>query len=108
MHLSHYNADNAVGIIRGQTCFNIAIPQGVLKFSFGRDVPPRNLKVDPYKYQFFKKNDPFIYQSAQFLPKFLANSPDFAKICLNLSQFWLKFGGIKIKKTHSYAKFCVL
>ena len=28
---------------------------GVLKFGFGRDVPPRNLKIDPYKYQFFKK-----------------------------------------------------
>ena len=24
--------------------------RGVLKFGFGRDVPPRNLKVDPYKY----------------------------------------------------------
>ena len=30
-------------------------PGGVLKFGFRRDVPPRNLKVDPYKYQFFKK-----------------------------------------------------
>ena len=29
--------------------------RGVLKFGFGRDVSPRNLKVDPYKYQFFKK-----------------------------------------------------
>ena len=29
--------------------------RGVLKFGFGRDVLPRNLKVDPYKYQFFKK-----------------------------------------------------
>ena len=28
---------------------------GVLKFGFGRDVPQQNLKVDPYKYQFFKK-----------------------------------------------------
>ena len=28
---------------------------GVLKFGFSRDVPPRSLKVDPYKYQFFKK-----------------------------------------------------
>ena len=25
-------------------------PEGVLKFGFGRDVPLRNLKVDPYKY----------------------------------------------------------
>ena len=29
--------------------------RGVLNFGFGMDVPPRNLKVDPYKYQFFKK-----------------------------------------------------
>ena len=29
--------------------------EGVLKFGFGRDVPPLNLKVDPYKYQFLKK-----------------------------------------------------
>ena len=28
---------------------------GVLKFGFGRDVLPWNLKVDPYKYKFFKK-----------------------------------------------------
>ena len=33
----------------------ITVLQGVLKFGFGRDVPPQNLKVDPYKYQFFKK-----------------------------------------------------
>ena len=29
--------------------------QRVLKFGFGRDVLPQNLKVGPYKYQFFKK-----------------------------------------------------
>ena len=33
----------------------ICLARGVLKFGFGRDVPPWNLKVDPYKYQFFKK-----------------------------------------------------
>ena len=32
--------------------------RGILKFGFGRDVLPRNLKVDPYKYQFFKKKEP--------------------------------------------------
>ena len=37
-------------------CFVAKVaPGGVLKFGFGRDVPPQNLKVDPYKYQFFKK-----------------------------------------------------
>ena len=34
------------GVIRGGE---------VLKFGFGREVPPQNLNVDPYKYQFFKK-----------------------------------------------------
>ena len=28
----------------------ISRPRGVLKFGFGRDVLPRTLKVDPYKY----------------------------------------------------------
>ena len=32
-----------------------ATSRGALKFGFGRDVPQGNLKVDPYKYQFFKK-----------------------------------------------------
>ena len=59
-----------------------------------RDVPSWNLKVDPYKNKFFKKSDLFIYQSTQFWAKFRAKSPDFSKICLNLSQFWLKFGKI--------------
>ena len=43
---------------------------GILKFGFGRDMPLLNVKVDPYKYQFSKKSDPFIYQSAQFGTKF--------------------------------------
>ena len=34
---------------------HVVDPGGVLKFGFGRDVLPWNLKVDPYKYQFFKK-----------------------------------------------------
>ena len=29
--------------------------RGVLKFGFGKDVPPQNSKVDPSKYQFFKE-----------------------------------------------------
>ena len=40
----------------GETHLKSCFPRGgLLKFGFGRDVPPRNLKVDPYKYQFFKK-----------------------------------------------------
>ena len=55
----------------------------VLKFGFGRDVLPRTLKVDPYKYQCFsRKSDPFMYQSAQFGAKFWAKSQDFSKILL--------------------------
>ena len=33
----------------------ILLPWGVLKFGFSRDVLLQNLKVDPHKYQFFKK-----------------------------------------------------
>ena len=33
-----------------------------------------------------------MYQSAQFGVKLWAKSPNFSKIFLNLSQFWLKFG----------------
>ena len=29
--------------------------QGVLRFGFGRDVLPQNLKEDPYKYQIFQE-----------------------------------------------------
>ena len=72
----------------------------VLKFGFGRDMPLQNLKADPYKYQFSRKSDPLIYQLAQFLAQFWAKSPDFSKIFVNLSQFWLKFG--KILKINPY------
>ena len=50
--------------IHAQKCFEDPIPSrwqppgGVLKFGFGRDVPPRNWKVEPYIYQFFQKSDP--------------------------------------------------
>ena len=53
---------------------------GVLNFGFGRDVRSQNLKADPYKYQFFKKSDPFIYQLVQFWgPNFEQNHPIFPK-----------------------------
>ena len=35
-----------------------------------------------------------MYQSASFWAKFWAKSHKFSEIFLNLSQFWLKFGGI--------------
>ena len=59
---------------------------GVIKFGFGRDVPPWHLKVDPHKHQFFKKSEPFIYQSAQVWAKFWAKSPDFSKIIISKNQ----------------------
>ena len=69
---------------------SLSIPEGLLKFGFGRDVPQRNLKVDPYKYQFFKKKWPIHIP----IGPIWAKSPKFSIIFLNLSQFWLKFGKI--------------
>ena len=62
------------------------------EFGFGRDVPPPILKVDPYKYQFFKKKWPIHIPIGPIFGQILSKSPDFSKIFLNLSQFWLKFG----------------
>ena len=67
-----------------------------VKFGFGRDVPPRNLKVDPYKYQFFKKKWPFhkaigpilaqiFEQNRLIFPKF---SYIWANFGSNLGTFW--------------------
>ena len=44
--------------------------RGVLKFGFGKDTLPWNLKVDPYKYQFFKKKWPIHIKTDQFWPAF--------------------------------------
>ena len=64
---------------------------GVLKFGFARDVLPRNLKVNPYKYQFFKGKVTHLYTNRpNFWAKFWAKSPDFSKI----PWIWLKFGKI--------------
>ena len=67
---------------------------GVLKFGFGMDVPPQNLKVDPYKYQFFKKSEWIHTPIGPTLGQILSKINRFSKIFLNLSQFWLKFGKI--------------
>ena len=76
----------------------------VLTVGFGRGMPPWNLKVDPYKYQFVKeKVTPFIYQSALFLPKFWAKIPDFSNESI-LAKIYEHFA----KSTHSYTNFCVL
>ena len=62
-------------------------PGGVLKFGFGREVPPRNLKVDPYKNQFFKKKVTQSYTNRPtYGPSFEPNRPifpNFGKILKN-------------------------
>ena len=50
---------------------------GALKFGFGRDVPMWNLKVDPYKYQLFKKKWPIHTNQTNFGPNFEQNNPIF-------------------------------
>ena len=66
---------------------------GVLKFVFGRDIPPRNLKVDPYKYQYFKKKLPIHIPNGliwgQILSKiarFFQNNIKFEPILANLGK----------------------
>ena len=82
---------------------------GVLKFGFDRDVTPWNLKVDPYKYQFFKKKWPI----------YIPIRPNFEQNHLIFPKFWLKFGKIlKINpftyqimlfmRGHSYTKRLIL
>ena len=41
--------------LSSQMILQQTLGRGVLKFGFGRDVPLRNLKVDPYKYRFFSR-----------------------------------------------------
>ena len=93
---------------KARLCCGIKFPRGVLKFGFGRHVPLQNLKVDPYKYQFARKSDPFIYQSTQFGAKFWAKSPNISKIFLNLSQFFIyqstQFGAKFWAKSLNFSK----
>ena len=81
---------------------------GVLKFGFGRDVPPQNLEVDPYKYQFFKKRVTHTYTNLLNLgPNFKQNLPifqHFLKVKPILDQIWENFE----KLAHSYTRFCIL
>ena len=65
---------------------------GVLKFVFGKDVPPQTLKVDAYKYQFFKKKLPIHLPIGPIWGQIWAKSPDFSKFFKNfgsnLGKFW--------------------
>ena len=78
----------------------------VFKFGIARDVPPRNLKVDPYKTIFFSRIvDLFIYESIQFWAK-LSKITRFFQNCLTfktiLVQIWENFEKKKKKTTHSH------
>ena len=70
-------------------------------------MPLQNLKVDPYKYQFSRKREPFVYHSALFRAKFWAKVLDFSKKNLKfesiLAQTWeiLKNQPIHIPNLHS-------
>ena len=86
---------------------------GGIKFGFGRDVPLQNLKVDPYKCQFFKKKWLIhmpIY--AQLWAKFWAKSPNFSKIGSNLGKFWkinpFIYQILQFIRGHSYNKRLIL
>ena len=69
---------------------------GLLKFGFGRDVQPRNLKVDPYKYQFFKKKWPIHIPFGPIFGKILSRIARFFQNFLKfepvLAQIWASFG----------------
>ena len=80
---------------------------GVLKFGFGRDVPPRNLKVDPYKYQFLKKKWPIHISIGPILGQILSNVNQFFQNFLKFEQILAQIGEIFEKSTHSCTKFCI-
>ena len=70
------------------------LPGGVLKFGLGRDVPPWNLKVDPYKYKFFKKKWPIhipigsiFGQILSKITRFFQNFLKFEPILAQISEF---------------------
>ena len=63
------------------------MPGGVLKFGFGRDVPPRNLKVDPYKYKFFKKKWPIHIPIGPIFGQILSKITRFFQNFLKFEQF---------------------
>ena len=83
-------------------------PGGVLKFGFGREVPPRNLKVDPYKYQFFKKKRPIHIPIGPIFGQILIKITRFFQNFLKFEPILTEIWGTFEKSTHSYTKFCIL
>ena len=79
---------------------------GIPKFGFGRDVPPQNLKVDPYIHQMFQEKVTHSYTDR---PNFEQNHQIFPfqkkkKKESILAQIWENFE----KSTHSYTKRLIL
>ena len=79
------------------TTYAQILGRGVLKFGFGWDVPSRNLKVDPYKYWFFKKKWPIhipfgpilgsiLSKLTRFFPNFIKFEPILAQIRENFEK----------------------
>ena len=92
-------------------------PREVNKFGFCRDVPLQKLKVDPYKYQFFKIKWPLYL--CYTLPNFEQNrlilqkfSYIWANFGLNLGKFWkvdpFKYQILCLIRGHSYTKRLIL
>ena len=80
--------------------------RGVLKFGFGRDVPPGKLKVHPYKYQFFKKTWPIHIPICSILGQiFEEKLPDFSKNFLEIQQILAEIWKNFEKSMHLYTKF---
>ena len=62
---------------------------GDTQLSFCRDVPLQNLKVDPYKYQFFKNKWPIYISICTILGQILSNITQFfLNFGSNLGKFW--------------------
>ena len=67
------------------------IQLGGPKFGFDRNVPPRNLKVDPYKYQFLKKKPiPIGPMILSKIVKFFLNFLKFVPILAQIFIIFLK------------------
>ena len=79
-----------------------ADPRGAIKFGFGRNVPPRNLKLTrPIQILIFQEKVTYSYTDRpNFGPNFEQNHPIFSKFSL----IWPNFENF----SHSYTKFCVL
>ena len=63
--------------------------KGVLKFGFGRDLPPWKFESRPLQIPIFHQKVTHSYTN--WANQVLAKSPNFSKVVLNLSQIWANF-----------------